>query len=60
MQVSNNNYNRHLYSAKQLYKQEKSYPSVYRHLIKTIDPDLAILIIQDLQEINKEKELVTA
>jgi hypothetical protein len=34
-----------------MYKQEKSYPSVYRELIRDIEPDDAISIIHELQQI---------
>ena len=36
--------------AKKIYNEEKSFPSVYRKLIKDIEPDLAIKIINKLKK----------
>jgi hypothetical protein len=36
--------------AKKIYNEEHSYPSVYRELIKDIEPDLAITIIDELKK----------
>ena len=36
--------------AKKIYNAEKSFPSVYRELIKDIEPDLAIKIINKLKK----------
>ena len=36
--------------AKKIYNEEHSYPSVYRKLIKDIEPDLAITIIDELKK----------
>ncbi|NQW28021.1 MAG: hypothetical protein HQ474_08930 [Flammeovirgaceae bacterium] len=38
--------------AKKIYTEEQSFPSVYRELIKDIEPDLAIAIITELKAIN--------
>ena len=47
---SKNNYLDHIRSATRIYKQEQSFPAVYRRLIKKIDPDLAIKIISELKK----------
>ncbi len=36
--------------AKKIYNEEQSFPSVYRELIKDIEPDLAIKIIDELKK----------
>ncbi len=36
--------------AKKIYNEEHSFPSVYRELIKDIEPDLAITIIDELKK----------
>ena len=36
--------------AKKVYNEEQSFPSVYRELIKDIEPDLAITIIDELKK----------
>ena len=36
--------------AKKIYNEEQSFPSVYRELIKDIEPDLAIKIINELKK----------
>ncbi|MAJ50424.1 MAG: hypothetical protein CMB82_02265 [Flammeovirgaceae bacterium] len=36
--------------AKKIYNEEQSFPSVYRKLIKDIEPDLAITIINELKK----------
>ena len=36
--------------AKKIYSEEQSFPSVYRELIKDIEPDLAIKIIDELKK----------
>ena len=36
--------------AKKIYNEEQSFPSVYRELIKDIEPDLAIIIIDELKK----------
>jgi|TARA_B100001113_G_C20760768_1_gene470762 hypothetical protein len=36
--------------AKKIYAEEQSFPSVYRELIKDIEPDLAIKIINELKK----------
>ena len=36
--------------AKKIYNEEQSFPSVYRELIKDIEPDLAIKIIDKLKK----------
>ena len=36
--------------AKKIYNEERSFPSVYRELIKDIEPDLAIKIIDELKK----------
>ena len=36
--------------AKKIYNEEQSFPSVYRELIKDIEPDLAITIIDELKK----------
>ena len=36
--------------AKKIYNEERSFPSVYRKLIKDIEPDLAIKIINELKK----------
>ncbi|MBT5507203.1 MAG: hypothetical protein HOK17_08715 [Flammeovirgaceae bacterium] len=41
---------RYLRIAKKIYNEEHSYPSVYRELIKDIEPDLAITIIDELKK----------
>ena len=38
--------------AKKIYNEEQSFPSVYRKLIKDIEPDLAITIINELKKKN--------
>ncbi len=48
--ISKNNYSDHLRTAIRIYKQEKSFPAVYRRLIKSIDPDTAISIIAEMKK----------
>ena len=36
--------------AEKIYNEEQSFPSVYRELIKDIEPDLAIKIIDELKK----------
>jgi len=36
--------------AKKIYNEEQSFPFVYRELIKDIEPDLAITIIDELKK----------
>ena len=36
--------------AKKIYNEERSFPSVYRELIKDIETDLAIKIIDELKK----------
>ena len=36
--------------AKKIYNEEQSFPSVYRELIKDIEPDRAITIIDELKK----------
>lgn len=50
MQNTPNNYNQHLRKAKRLLKEENSFPSVYRHLVRHIDADMAIAIVNELKE----------
>ncbi len=46
--------------AKKIYNEEKSFPSVYRKLIKDIEPDLAIKIINKLKKkIRSAKKIPT-
>jgi hypothetical protein len=50
--VKNFNIMNHQYLriAKKIYNEEQSFPSVYRELIKDIEPDLAIIIIDELKK----------
>ena len=50
--VKNFNIMNHQYLriAKKIYNEEQSFPSVYRELIKDIEPDLAITIIDELKK----------
>ena len=46
--------------AKKIYNEEQSFPSVYRELIKDIEPDLAIKIINKLKKkIRSAKKIST-
>lgn len=56
MNLSNNNYDHYLLSAKRLYKEEKSYPGVYRKLIKEISADEAICILNELKQLTGQNE----
>ena len=56
MMNSKNNYKDYLRMAKQLYRQEKSFPEVYRHLIRKIDPDIAMNILEELKASNIQME----
>lgn len=50
--MKNSNLIKHQYLriAKKIYNEEQSFPSVYRELIKDIEPDLAITIIDELKK----------
>ena len=50
--MKNSNLMNHQYLriAKKIYNEEQSFPSVYRELIKDIEPDLAITIIDELKK----------
>jgi len=50
MKKSNLMNRQYLRIAKKIYNEEQSFPSVYRELIKDIEPDLAIIIIDELQK----------
>jgi hypothetical protein len=52
MQSSKKIFLHYLSVAKKIYTEEQSFPSVYRELIKDIEPDLAIAIITELKAIN--------
>ena len=46
--------------AKKIYSEEQSFPSVYRELIKDVEPDLAIKIINKLKKkIRSAKKIST-
>ena len=46
---SKNNYAQIIQKAKSIFKEEQSFPAVYRRLIKMYDPDTAISAIYELQ-----------
>jgi hypothetical protein len=50
--MKNSNLIKHQYlgTAKKVSNEEQSFPSVYRELIKDIEPDLAITIIDELKK----------
>ena len=50
MKKSNLMNRQYLRIAKKIYNEEQSFPSVYRELIKDIEPDLAIIIIDELKK----------
>ena len=50
MKKSNLMNRQYLRIAKKIYNEEQSFPSVYRELIKDIEPDLAITIIDELKK----------
>ncbi len=45
-----------LYTAKSIYREGKSYPEVYRYLIKYLDSDKAISTIYELKKLMENKE----
>ncbi|MFY0689808.1 MAG: hypothetical protein JXQ90_21745 [Cyclobacteriaceae bacterium] len=56
MNTAQSNYSYYLHSAKKLYLQENSFPSVYRYLVKDLDPDQAISIIEEIKKLNLDPE----
>lgn len=46
------NYKYYLGKARRMYLQEQSFPEVYRHLIRFIDPDMAMKILDELKNSN--------